>query len=310
MRKLILLLWPIFIFQYSSGQKIHYEKSFQNALAKASAQNKLVFVQIYAPIPPNAPINSFKSGLEESDVVAKYNSNFLNYQVSITDTAANQFRRKFQINIYPAYFFFDKNVNLIYRDDKNSSISKKYIDMADAALKQLSTGKNLSYYDETYKKGKVDTAFLKEYISMREKLGIYDNAKLIDEYVNFLPINSLNDYQTVLFILKAGPYAFGKTYSLAYTNHKIIDSIFKKEPATDMWANNTKIINNTYREAVDTKNNALAQQLVNFARNMYNVREYQKGAMYSTQLQLQYYLAVKDTLIILGRQAIFMIVII
>ena len=297
MKKLILLLLPVFWVNAASAQNIKYEKSFQTALAKAASQNKLIFLQISAPRPTvNVPQNvSFKSGLEEEDVAKKFNLSFINYQVSISDTLTSRFRGKYQIQIYPAYFFLDKNSNLIYRDDKNSSEGKRYLDMADAALKQFSGGKNLTDYDFQYKSGKYDAASLKEYISKREQLGIYDNAKLIDEYVNLLPINSLNDYQTVLFILKAGPYAFGKTYNLAYTNHKIIDSIFKTEPHNDTWANNTRIINNTYREAVTTKNNALIQQLVNFARSMYNVREYQKGVMYSTNLQLQYYLAVKDT---------------
>lgn len=294
MKKLILLLLPVFLLQPLFGQKIHYEKSFQAALAKASAQNKLVFLQIYTPIPPNAPTHSFTSGLEDPEVAAKYNKSFINYQVLITDTAANQFRRKFQITLYPAYFFFDKNNNPIYRDDKNSSTAKKYIDMADAALSQLTTGKNLSDYDETYKKGKVDAAFLKEYISKREQMGIYDNAKLIDQYVEFLPIKALNDYQTVLFILKAGPYAYGKTFNLAHTNKKIIDSVYKKEPLTDRVAMNNRISGNTMNLAIANKDAAMAQNAANFRRGTFG-NDYRAAMISSTKYLLSYYQAVKDT---------------
>jgi hypothetical protein len=297
MKKLILLLLPVFLLQPLFGQKIHYEKSFQIALAKASAQNKPVFLQISAPKPPNVPKPSFvnfESGLEDKNVATKYNNSFINYQVAVTDTAANQFRKKYQIPLYPAYFFLDKNNNLIYRDDKNSSTGKKYLDMADAALKQFSTGKNLSNYDETYKKGKLDAAFLKEYISKREQLGIYDNAKLIDQYVEYLPVSALNDYQTVLFILKAGPYAFGKTAMLASTNKQVYDSIYKTEPLADRVAINNRSINNTYKEAVNTKNAALAQQAANYSRNTHS-KDYRQATIASTKLLLQYYTAVKDT---------------
>ena len=297
MKKLILLLLPVFLLQPLFGQHIRYEKTFQTALAKASAQNKLVFVQISAPTLPNIARPSFanfESGLEDKNVAAKYNNSFINYQVAVTDTAANQFRRKYQIPIYPTYFFLDKYNNLVYRDDKNSSTGKKYLDMADTALKQFSTGKTLTNYDAQYKKGKPDAAFLKEYISKREHLGFYDNAKLIDQYVGFLPVNALNDYQTVLFILKAGPYAFGKTAILASTNKQVYDSIYKTEPLAVRIAINNRTINNTYKEAVNTKNLALVQQAANYSRNTY-VKDYRQATIASTKLLLQYYTAVKDT---------------
>ncbi len=294
MKKLVLLLLPIFLVGPLLAQKIHFEKSFQNALTKASAQNKLVFLQIYTPIPQNAPIHSFTSGLEDPEVAAKYNSNFINYQVSVTDTAANQFRRKYQINIYPAFFFLDKNNNLIYRDDKNSSQGKRYLDMADAALKQASTGKNLSDYDAAYKKGKIDAAFLKEYISKREQLGIYNNAKLIDQYVELLPVSALNDYQTVLFILKVGPYAYGKTYNLAHTNKKVNDSIYNTEPLADRVDMNNRISGNTMNLAIANKDAAMAQQAVNFRRGTFG-NDYRTASISATKYLLYYYQSVKDT---------------
>jgi hypothetical protein len=298
MKKLVLLLLSFFLVDVIFAQKIHYEKSFESALTKAATQNKLVFLEIFTPKPTlNVPQNvNFTSGLEDEEVATKFNKSFINYRVSITDTAANQFRRKYQITFFPAYLFLDKNNYLIYRDDKNSSTGKKYLDMADAALNQFSTGKNLGDYEVQYKKGKYDAAFLKEYISKREQLDLYDNAKFIDEYVNFLPISALNDYQTVLFILKAGPYVYGKSYTLAYTNRKICDSIYKTEPLTERLAINKHITNNTYFEAVKTKNAALAQQLATFYRNTSsNSKDFRQGFISSTKMLLQYYMAVKDT---------------
>lgn len=245
-------------------------------------------------MPTNAPANSFASGLDNPEVAEKYNSNFINYEVAFTDTAANQFKRKFQITFFPAYFFIDKNNNLIYRDDKNSSESRKYLNMANSALTQFSSGNNLSDFDVTYKKGKLTAAFLKEYIAKREQLGIYDNSKLVDQYVELLPVSALNDYQTVLFIMKAGPYAYGKTFMLANTNRKVYDSIYKAEPLAERIAINNRVISNTYREAVATKNAMLAQQVSNFSRGTY-LKDYKQGNIYSTKLMLQYYLAVKDT---------------
>jgi hypothetical protein len=290
MKKLILLLLAIFLTPALFAQSIHYEKSFQTALAKAAARNKLVFLEIDLP----KPLPNFTSGLEDEEVAKKFNSNFINYRLTIADTAANQFRRKYQVNIFPAYLFIDKNGYMIYREDKDASLPKRYLIMADAALKQAASGKNLSDYDAQYQKGKYDVAFLKEYINLREKLGIYDNAKLIDQYVNFLSISDLSDYQTVLFILKAGPYAYGKTYTLALNNRPVYDSIYKTEPAADRSAINGRIVDNTFKEAVRTKNTALAEQAANYSRNI-RLKDYRQASIASTKVMLGYYLATKDT---------------
>ena len=302
MKKLLFILSVAFSLNAAFGQQIHYEKSFHLALSKAANQNKLVFVLIN---PPKLPAG-YSTGLDDQAVITKYNTSFINYRVLITDTAVNQFRRKYQMNIYPAYFFFDKNNNLIHRDDKNASTGKKYIDMAEAALMQISTGKTLSYYDAEYKKGKLTASFLKDYIAKREQLGVFDNAELVDQYVDFLPVNSLKDYQTILFLLKAGPYAYGKTYTLAYTNKLIADSIYKTEPIADRIAINNRIINNTLKEAINKKNAALAQQASTYLRSTYgNSRDYRSPHVNSTKLLLQYYTAVKDTANYL-RQAVYL----
>jgi hypothetical protein len=273
------------------GQTIKYEKTFEDALKKASAQKKLVFLIMTAPL--RSEINE-AGGIDQPDAVNKFNENFVCYKVSITDTASIRFRKKYPSNAFPVCYFLDKNGNPIYRDNKNSREAAHYIEMADNAIKRASSGKTLSDYDATYRAGKVDETFLREYIIMRQNLGIDSNAKLIDEYVKYLPVRSLDNYQEVLFILKAGPIAFGRTYNLAFNNRKLFDSIYKTEPFADRIAINQTIIKNTFQLAVANKDATMAQNLSNFIQNTYNP-DYRFAAKAYSQNMVSYYYAVKDT---------------
>jgi hypothetical protein len=188
------------------SQTIKYEKTFEAALAKASAQKKLIFLVISLPDKPIIVNNKkFESGLDAPDVVNKYNESFICYRVFITDTTAAKVRQRYPADGFPTYFFLDQNGSPISRERQNSSSGKRYISMADNAIKLAATGKNLSSYDYTYRAGGVDAPFLKEYITKRQSLGFDDNAQLIDEYVNLLSVKALDNYQEVLFIFKAGP---------------------------------------------------------------------------------------------------------
>jgi hypothetical protein len=278
------------------SQTIKYEKTFEDALAKASTQKKLIFLVFSLSDRPISVNNKkFESGLDAPDVVNKYNESFICYRAFLNDKATVSLRQRYPADVFPTYFFLDQDGNPISRESQNSSSDKRYIAMADNAIKQAGSNKNLSSYDAIYRAGGIDASFLKEYIIKRKSLGFDDNAQLIDEYVSYLTVKALDNYQEVLFIFKAGPIAYGKAYSLAYTNKKLADSIYKFEPLADRTAMNSLIIKNTYKRAVGEKNVTLAQQLSNFIRTIYR-SDYNTGAKVSTQYMISYYQAVKDTI--------------
>ena len=218
----------------------------------------------------------------------------MSYAVSLPNSEAVAFMRKYQLKIFPAYLFFDQNGLLVLKGDKSSTSSAHYLTLGHKALDKLLSGSSLGDYEAKYKSGKVNKDFLKEYIMLRQQLGMPDNAKLIDEYVDYLTVGSFNDYNEVLFVLKAGPFAYGKAYRLAYTNKKIIDSIYKTQPLQVRVDLNSSIINNTQNEAIATKNFTMANSVANYIRgtSSKNYKEGEKRATFST---LSYHKAVKDT---------------
>lgn len=166
--------------------------------------------------------------------------------------------------------------------------------MASEALAATLSNKTISYYETLRKQGKLDGQGYKNYIALKQSLGLNDNASLIDEYVNTLTIASLNNYDEVLFIMKAGPLAYGKAYSLCYTNRKVVDSIYKHEPIAVRQAINNSILENTRKEAIRTKNVNMAIQASNFSRTTRS-SNYKAAAQWSSWEMLNYYHQVKDT---------------
>ena len=279
--------------------QINYYSNFKTALAKAKKANKPLFVLIGPPEILNNPSNlpHFKSGLNEPEAVSFYNKKFINLKLSLADSAYADFRNHYpvQLDTYPSYLFFDKDGGLVFKGlSINTPTSKRYIDMAKEALAAVSSNKTISYYEKLRKQGKLDNQGFKNYITLKQSLGLYDNATLIDEYINTLSIASLSNYDEVLFIMKAGPVVYGKAYNLGYTNKNIIDSVYKHEPLTVRQQINKHILENSRKEAIRTKNATMANQIANFTRSSWTTN-YKAAAQWSTWEMVNYYQQVKDT---------------
>jgi len=281
------------------AQGIIYQKNLDEAIAQASKSNKPIFVYLSSPMPvgQNVPANlhfNNSTGLDDKKVAEYFNKKFICFHPSTADSAGLKFSRKYQVTLFPTYIFLDQKGEMFYKDSKNSIDPERYMSMAGEVVGRFAANKTISYYAQLDKQGSITQQQLKEYISLKESLGLYDNAALINEYVNSLTIKSFDDYQDVLFILEAGPYAYGKVYNLAFTNRKITDSIFKKESGALQAAIFNRIINNTENEAIRTKNVAMAQNAASYVRSLKSRNYKDANQWYSFEL-MKYYWEVKDT---------------
>lgn len=305
MKKITILLSSLLVFvSFVSSQQIKFEKSFEKAKQLSQKLNKplAIIIAINAPanpLPPNIKmlhIDPMK-GLEDEAVAKIFNDNFVNYKLNYDlqnqDSLSSKLIREYKINRFPAYIFIDIKGGVILKDFGNSTSSEKYLSMLEKAI-DASKQKSLVDYDEQYKSGKYDAAFLKEYINKRRKIDILNNADVIEKYVDFLTVADLNNYNEVLFILQAGPLYYGKAYKLANTNRAIIDSINKTESAPVRFAINNAIIANSFNDAVASKSVSKANMITSFVRGTWT-NNYQEGARQSALIMVQFYQAIKDT---------------
>jgi len=292
MKKFLLILPLIFLcFITAPAQEINYEKSLEEAKRISQEQNKPLAILL--TIQPPAYVTNILQGLKDTAVVAKFNNSFINFKIDRADSASKAIITEYHVNTFPSFVFVDSKGGIMFKDIVLPPIPKRYLSMADRAI-DASKEKSLIDFDEEYKSGNYNIAFLKEYLKKREEVGITDNAAIIEKYVNFLTVADLNDYKQVLFILKAGPLADSKAYKLAYINRKIIDSIFKTELSDVRTAINNMIINNTMADAITSKSINKAIAAASFTRGTWATDPLEGQKNYTLKL-LQYYRAIKDT---------------
>ncbi|WP_449438533.1 hypothetical protein [Pedobacter steynii] len=194
----------------------------------------------------------------------------------------------------PTCVFIDHTGALIFKGSVGNNTSDHYLDMAKQALRRKANGLTLANYETKFNNEKHNEKLLKEYINLRIESGQFNNADLIDEYIDYKTIGDFKDPEEALFILKAAPYAFGKAYNLVYTYGIRVDSMFLQLPLSERITINNSIISNTLNEAIRTKNPNMAQNAMNYTRNTWG-KNYEEGSKQSQLKILTYYKAVKDS---------------
>ena len=300
MKRTFLITTFLFVFIATNAQRIKYESSYPVAKQKSATSGKPLFLHLHwAPIKmPLAP------GLDMPEVVEFYNKNFINYLSLRPEPSVQTLMNELNVNSFPTYLFFDKDENLLHRATRSSSNSSRYLLMGDSVMRMAVSDESLASYKQKHKAGLLGHGGLKEYIVLRENLGYRDNADLIEDYVNTLSVKSLGDYDTVLFILSAGPYAYGKAFKIAHINQKIIDSIYKTEPLDRRIDINNRIIGNTYNKAVKLKDAKMAEAAAGFARGTWSKNYREAYNTYELKM-LSFYKATNDTARYLPRAMYF-----
>jgi hypothetical protein len=281
----LFFLIPINLF----AQKIDFKDNMQEAIKFSIKKNKPIFMFIETP---NAKIET-NVWFEDDEIVNLINENFIAFKTSFLSEDAREITKKYTfINKYPAFVFLHNNKEVFFNDFGTSTFKQKYVKIIQDAV-AASSQKKLSDYEQEYN-DKKDSQSLKAFIAARQKQGIIDNAALIETYASLLTIADFNDYKTVLFVLQSGPYVDGKAYKLAYTNRKVVDSIYKNEPVQVRSDINRNVLVNTMKNAQNTKNIMQAQAAASYARRMSGAN-YQTGAKNYSGQMLNYFIAVNDT---------------
>jgi hypothetical protein len=289
------LLYLILLLSANSiyAQEINYQKNYRDALSLADKSNKPLFIMITPPVDPPAQYANYNS-INSKTVTDFYNKKFISYRARLNDTSIAALRNQFKLTIFPAYLFLDARGQIVFKTGGNYTAPEKYLEIAKQALTRIESGKTITGFEKLDKENKLTREQLKEYILLKEDLELFNNAALADKYIRFLTIAELDNYDEILFVLKTGPYAYGTAYNLLYTNRKIVDSVYKREPLELRKAINNRIITNTRAEAIKSKNANMAQNVASFTSSTWGTN-YLEAQRSSISEMLYYYKTVKDT---------------
>ena len=158
-----------------------YSGTWQQALAKAKAENKPLFVDVYTswcgPCKQMA-----KDVFTSKDVGAKFNASFINYKVDAGKGEGVKTAQQFGVKAYPTYLFVKGDGVLAYRT-RGAMPARNFIREADKALTEFKDPKPLPLWEAEYPSNKTDKAFLLHYLQKRENLGLY-GGEALDQYVS------------------------------------------------------------------------------------------------------------------------------
>ncbi|SOE22577.1 Thioredoxin-like [Spirosomataceae bacterium TFI 002] len=129
--------------------EITWEADFNAALAKAKANNQLLFVECYSPTCPVC--QTLEPFFKESEVAKKYNRNFVNFKLDVgkQEVVKHLNDRNIWLPSFPMFLFFDGDGNLVHQSDVTPDVAS----LTGVADKALDPSKRANSYAKRFKDG-------------------------------------------------------------------------------------------------------------------------------------------------------------
>lgn len=159
------------------------------ALAKAKATGKLLFVECYSPTCPIC--QSIEPYFSTAEVAERYNADFVNYKLDVGVAEQVKFLNDKNIWLpsFPQFLFFDGDGKLVHQGEVTASTESILAVAADAKTPEKRTGN----YKSRFEKGERDFDFLVKYgVYTRLIKDTVENRKVGDALFEVFPKNEIN----------------------------------------------------------------------------------------------------------------------
>ncbi len=201
------LLFTLFLFSTinsfaQKGTAFIQGGNLRTAFDLAKAQNKPVFLEVYAPT--CHVCNAFKPTFELPQVGTFFNQNFISYKLDITSPEGSAFLNKQGLYIpsTPTMLFFDKDVKLMHIGILGEENNSAQI-LINAGTKALNPAQRTSAYKASFKGGNREMNFLIDYGMMAKIMrDTVDNIAAMNAYAKNLPKNQLGNNTSFLVLQK------------------------------------------------------------------------------------------------------------
>lgn len=202
------LFFLLIVSNVSYGQKgINFIKTtnFNVAVNAAKQQNKLLFVEAYAP--DCHVCMSFKGTFAQPQVGNVYNKNFINFQLDVNNPDNLSILKKYKIiiNATPTFIFFEPKTMKVVQVKAFGEKDNSVISVNQIGQKAANPLEQVGNFPMKFKSGDRNPAFLLNYAQYSRIMGdTLTNIKMINEYAKVLSTNqyltqgTLNIIQTVM----------------------------------------------------------------------------------------------------------------
>jgi thiol-disulfide isomerase/thioredoxin len=203
MKKILLLLLctQLFVsFMYAESGIAFFSGTYAEALVKAKAEKKMVFLDCYATW--CGPCKWMAAHVFTDESVAKFfNKNFICLATDMEKGEGIDLAKKYGVKNYPTYIWMDETGKQIQRS-VGSTDATAFLAMAGNAMDPK---KNLAYLKEQYESGNRKPEFLLTYANALASAFDLTSQNIIDEYLMAQPAEELSNENNWKLILKFTP---------------------------------------------------------------------------------------------------------
>ncbi len=198
-----------------------FDGKWKDALEKAKAEDKLLFVDAYAKW--CGPCKAMaKNVFPQKEVGDFYNANFINLQLDMEEEDGITFGHKYPVSAYPTLFFLDSDGKVVKTVRGGQQAAGLIAIGKDANMKKDRTSK----YEQKYQEGDRDYDLVYNYVKALNNSG-KPSLKISNDYLNSNP--NITENQKLQFILEAATEADSKLFDQVIANEKKIKKIVGDE---------------------------------------------------------------------------------
>lgn len=236
---IILLLLGLNIGAYGQGIEF-FEGTWQEALAQAESEEKLVFIDAYTTWCGPCKKMSANTFTDES-VGAYFNNNFISMKIDMEKPMGREFGSKYPVSAYPTLFFLDDKGEIVKKSTGYKDVSK-LISLGESVLGSADFS---SKYADLYDNGDRSYDNVYKYISTLQKAG-KPNLKIANEYLD--SEHSMTIDQEADFVFIAMTDADSRIFDLVMEKR---DNIIKLHSVEDFNKAIQKAAMRTTQKAID-----------------------------------------------------------
>lgn len=208
-RILVVILSMVTGLTYAQGINFENVPGWEDVLAKAKKEKKAIFVDSYTTW--CAPCKQMdKDVFPLKEVGDFFNANFISFKLQMDKTPkddaikkgqyadAERFEKRYQVNSYPCYLFFDEQGNLIH---KAGGGGLKPADFIAIGKEALDPAQQMLSFKNRYSKGERSAEFIQAYVKKLAAAGDSGLAAVADDFLNLQKDKfSLESIQLMMFM--------------------------------------------------------------------------------------------------------------
>lgn len=223
-----------------------FEGSWKEAMAKAKAEDKLMFVDAFAKW--CGPCKAMaKNVFTQQKVGDFYNANFINLKLDMEEADGITFGHKYPVSAYPTLFFLDGDGKVV-KTVRGGQQADGLINLGQEALKGVDKSGDFA---RKYEAGDRDYDLVLGYIKALNQAG-KASLKIANEYLNSNP--EITDEQRLLFIFEATTDADSRLFDRFIAEKSKISAITGEEQYI---AKAKKACSTAVRKAIDFESESI-----------------------------------------------------